>query len=122
VSGLKDSFLNGQGAMSVAGIGLGVADALMGEKEEYSGDKGGVTKGLDKVYDVATTAVGTWNPAVGLAMQGLKTLGKGVEKLGAYTSGMTTQDAILGSSFFNWNIGALNGAVGNNTNSYFSNS
>jgi hypothetical protein len=33
-------------------------------------------------------------------------------KLGGGTDGMSTTDAILGSSFFNWNIGLVNGFGG----------
>jgi hypothetical protein len=49
---------------------------------------------------------------VGGAMKGAALLGKGMNALGGGTDGMTTQDAILGSSLFSWNVGLVNGFGG----------
>lgn len=105
---------------SLAGIGASIASEFMPEKTEYSGAKGGVTQGLDTAYDLASSAV-SFIPGVGTviggAMQVAKLLGQGVNALGGGTDGMTTADAILGSSFFNWTpMGMVNGFFGNTTN------
>ena len=58
----------------------------------------------------------THNTLVGGIMKGGALLGKGVNALGGGTSGMTTTDAILGSSFLNLTpIGLVNGFGGKKT-------
>jgi hypothetical protein len=44
-----------------------------------------------------------------------KGVGNVLGSLGGGTDGMTDVDSVLGSSFFNWNIGALNGFGGAKT-------
>lgn len=101
---------------NLAGIGASIASEFMPEKSEYSGDKGGLTRGLDSAYDMASTAV-SFIPGVGTviggAMQVGKLLGQGLNALGGGTDGMTTADAILGSSFMNLTpLGMINGFAG----------
>jgi hypothetical protein len=48
-------------------------------------------------------------------MKGMELLGKGLGRLGGGTDGKTRKDAILGSNFFNWNIGLINGFGGKET-------
>ena len=101
---------------NLAGIGASIASEFMPEKSEYSGEKGGLTRGLDTAYDMASTAV-SFIPGVGTiiggAMQVGKVLGQGLNALGGGTDGMTTADAILGSSFMNLTpLGMINGFAG----------
>lgn len=101
---------------NLAGIGASIASEFMPEKSEYSGEKGGLTRGLDSAYDMASTAV-SFIPGVGTviggAMQVGKLLGQGLNALGGGTDGMTTADAILGSSFMNLTpLGMINGFAG----------
>lgn len=98
-SGLKSLFT----PMSVGTMAADIGTALIGDKSEYSGDKGGITKGLDTAYDVIETgmaAVPVFGQVVSLGMAANKLLNTGMNKwTGSGTDGMTTADAILGSNF-----------------------
>lgn len=114
IKGLKAAQLGN--VANLAGIGASIASEFMPEKSEYSGEKGGITQGLDTAYDMASTAV-SFIPGVGTviggAMQVGKLLGQGLNALGGGTDGMTTADAILGSSFMNLTpLGMVNGFFG----------
>ena len=82
-------------AATVVGSGLGAAT---GPSKEYSGKKGNITQTMDLAYDAATIAVNAI-PGWGQLASGLMTLNKGLSNVFGSTSGMTTQDAILGSAF-----------------------
>lgn len=100
--------------------GLDIANTaftgLFGEKEEYSGEKGDVTRTIDSTYDSIQNLAGSFGPigqVVSLGMGANKLLGNVANKLGAGTSGMTTTDAILGSSFLQLTpLGLVNGFGG----------
>lgn len=100
--------------------GLNIANTaftgLFGEKEEYSGEKGDVTRTIDSTYDSVQNLAGSLGPigqVVSLGMGANKFLGNVANKLGAGTSGMTTTDAILGSSFLQLTpLGLINGVGG----------
>lgn len=104
--------------------GLGIANTaftgLFGEKEEYSGEKGDVARTADSAYDSIQNLAGNFGPigkVVSLGMGANKLLGNVANKLGAGTSGMTTTDAILGSSFLQLTpIGLINGFGGSKAN------
>lgn len=112
---------------NVANLGstaLGAINSLtsLDKKREYQGDKGAITQGLDMAWDLGASAASFAGPvgaAVGLGMNALKTVGNVANKLGAGTDAMTTQDAILGSSLFNWNLGMINGALGKTVDKSF---
>ena len=93
-----------------------IAGSFIPEKTEYSGPKGDITQTLDTVYDGiadAAMSMGPWGMMVGGIMKGGALLGKGMNAIGAGTDGMTTTDAILGSSFFNLTpTGLINGIFG----------
>lgn len=97
--------------------GLDIANTaftgLFGEKGEYSGKKGDVTRTIDSTYDSIQNLAGNLGPigqVVSLGMGANKLLGNVANKLGAGTDGMTTADAILGSSFLQLTpIGMING-------------
>ena len=98
--------------------GLNIANTaftgLFGEKSEYSGEKGGVTRTMDSMYgSVKDLARKSGLPALSLGMEANELLGNVANKLGAGTDGMTTTDAILGSSFLQLTpLGIMNGIGG----------
>lgn len=98
--------------------GLDIANTaftgLFGEKSAYSGEKGGVTRTMDSMYgSVKDLARKSGLPALSLGMEGYELLGNVANKLGAGTDGMTTTDAILGSSFLQLTpLGIMNGIGG----------
>ena len=86
---------------SIAGIGLGAAQAAMKPKSEYSGEKGKITSTLDMLDSVGTAAISAIpgvGQIIGLAKMGLDTGFKALNNAGYGTSGMTTTDALLGSN------------------------
>lgn len=104
---------------SISGAAMEVANSLMGDKSEYSGDKGGLTKGLDTGWDVASDAVSVIpgvGTAIGLGMKGFSLTNKALNKwTGSGTDGMTTTDALMGSTFGASLLGpisAINGWAG----------
>ena len=122
-NGLKGSKFNlgagFKGAGGIAGAAGAAADVIgsfLPQKSEYSGEKGNITAGMDKAYDTISDAVSVipvWGTAASAIMKGGALLGKGVNALGGGTDGMTTTDAILGSSFLNLTpLGIINGFGG----------
>lgn len=112
---------SGFNAGSVAGIGLGAAQAAMKPKSEYSGEKGRITSTLD-ILDSAGTAAVSAIPGVGqifgLAKMGLDTGFKALNNAEYGTSGMTTTDALLGSNIVGealLPISMINGKFGKTT-------
>ena len=112
----------GAGQMKAGGIGaaIGAASDLVGsfmpQKTEYEGEKGDITQTMDSVYDGISDAAMSFGP-VGMLVGGIMKegalLGKGVNALGGGTDGMTSTDAILGSSFLNLTpLGLINGFGG----------
>ncbi len=104
---------------NIAAIGGAVADiasSFLPEKTEYAGAKGGITQTMDSVYDGISDAAMSFGPTgtmVGGIMKGGKLLGGVMNSIGGGTDGMTTTDAILGSSFLNLTpIGLINGFGG----------
>lgn len=93
---------------------------IFGEKDEYQGEKGDITQSMDSTYDSIQNLAGSFGPIgqfVSLGMGANKLLGNVANKLGAGTSGMTTTDALLGSSFLQLTpIGLVNGFGGKKTN------
>lgn len=89
---------------------------LFGEKSEYDGEKGDVTRSIDSVYDTIQNFAGTIpgvGQAISLGMGANKLLGNVVNKLGGGTDGMTNIDSILGSSFLSLTpFGLINGFGG----------
>ena len=110
----------GSGKAGIVGTAIGVASDIIGsflpQKDEYDGPKGDITQTMDSVYDGISDAAMSLGPVgmlVGGIMKGGAMLGKGVNALGGGTDGMTTTDAILGSSFLNLTpIGLINGFGG----------
>lgn len=114
--------LEGAKFAKAGGIGaaIGAASDLVGsfmpQKTEYDGAKGDITQTMDSVYDGISDAAMSFGPVgmmVGGIMKGGALLGKGMNALGGGTDGMTTTDAILGSSFLNLTpLGLINGFGG----------
>lgn len=105
-------------------LGLNLANTaftgIFGEKDEYQGEKGDITQSMDSTYDSIQNLAESFGPIgqfVSLGMGANKLLGNVANKLGAGTSGMTTTDALLGSSFLQLTpIGLVNGFGGKKTN------
>ena len=117
--------LEGAKSAKMGGIGatIGAASDLVGsfmpQKTEYDGAKGDITQTMDSVYNGISDAAMSFGPAgmlVGGIMKGGALLGKGVNALGGGTDGMTSTDAILGSSFLSLTpLGLVNGFGGKKT-------
>lgn len=107
------------GIAAAAGAAADMIGSFLPEKSEYTGDKGNITETMDSVYDGISDAAMAFGPIgqmVGGIMKGGKFLGKGMNAIGGGTDGMTTTDAILGSSFLNLTpIGLINGFGGSTT-------
>ena len=114
--------LEGAKSAKMGGIGatIGAASDLVGsfmpQKAEYNGAKGDITQTMDSVYDGISDAAMSLGPVgmlVGGIMKGGALLGKGINALGGGTDGMTSTDAILGSSFLSLTpLGLVNGFGG----------
>ena len=114
--------LEGAKSAKMGGIGatIGAASDLVGsfmpQKTEYNGAKGDITQTMDSVYDGISDAAMSLGPVGMLAggiMKGGALLGKGINALGGGTDGMTSTDAILGSSFLSLTpLGLVNGFGG----------
>jgi len=101
---------------SIVGTAADMVGSFLPEKTEYNGPKGGITQSMDSVYDSISdelAAIPGWGTLASGIMKGGKLLGKGVNALGGGTDGMTSTDAILGSSFLNLTpVGLINGFGG----------
>ena len=114
--------LEGAKSAKMGGIGatIGAASDLVGsfmpQKTEYDGAKGDITQTMDSVYDGISDAAmsfGTVGMLAGGIMKGGALLSKGLNALGGGTDGMTSTDAILGSSFLSLTpLGLVNGFGG----------
>ena len=113
---LGAGFKGAGGIEGAAGAAADIIGFLLPQKSEYAGEKGNITAGMDTAYDTISDAVAVI-PGLGTAasaiMKGGALLGKGVNALGGGTDGVTTTDAILGSSFLNLTpMGLINGFGG----------
>ena len=101
---------------AIGGAAADIASSFLPEKTEYAGAKGGITQTMDSVYDGISDAAMSFGPIgmmVGGIMKGGKLLGGVMNSVGGGTDGMTTIDAILGSSFLNLTpFGLINGFGG----------
>ena len=116
----KPSFFSKIGGWQTVGAAADMLGSFMPEKDEYSGTKGDLTQTLDSTYDnIANTlmAIPGWGTLAGGIMKAGSFLGKGVNALGGGTDGMSTTDAILGSSFLSLTpFGLINGFGGSKAN------
>jgi choline-glycine betaine transporter len=74
---------------------------------------------MDTVYDVISTGANFFGP-IGSLVSGAMALNKGLSNIFGSTSGMTLQDAILGSAFMPAPVKWVN-MIGANTTSSFKN-
>lgn len=99
-----------------------VVTGIFGQKNEYQGDSGQITQTMDSIYDTIQTGAAAFGPIgqlVSLGMAANKFLGNTANKLGAGTDGMTTVDAILGSSFMQMTpLGLVNGIFGKKSDKF----
>ena len=99
---------------SVLGTALGSA---LGPSKEYGGKYGNITQGMDTAYDVISAGV-NFIPGIGQGISGVMALNKGLSNLFGSTSGMTVQDAILGSAFMPAPVKWLNMAGATTTGTF----
>lgn len=81
----------------------------------------GTTQGINGAYDAISNSLMGFAPVgtiVGGAMKVGALAGDAMQALGGGTDQMTTADKIMDSSFFSWNIGAINGFGGKKTDSF----
>ena len=100
--------------MSIVGSGL---SAAFGPSKEYGGTYGNITKTMDTAYDLVQAGAG-FVPGVGSAISGAMALNKGLSNIFGSTSGMTKQDAILGSAFMPAPVKWLNMAGARTTDKF----
>ena len=116
-----DTSYNSKGMQAGAAVAKGiqmVGDAF-GAKQAATDSE--TTKMGDTLYDGAADIASQFGPvgkAVGAAMKVMGAAGDIVQELGGGTDQMTKTDQWMDSSFFSWNIGALNGAYGKNADSF----
>lgn len=116
----KPNFFSKIGGWQTVGAAADMLGSFMPEKDEYSGAKGDVAQSLDSAYDnISNTlmAIPGWGTVAGGIMKAGSFLSKGVNALGGGTDGMTSTDAILGSSFLSLTLfGLINGFGGSRAN------
>jgi len=109
------------GTLNLAGLGASIVgsglQAAFGPSKEYGGTYGNITKGMDTAYDLIQGAAG-FIPGVGTAVSGFMALNKGLSNVFGSTSGMTRQDAILGSAFMPAPVKWLNMAGAKTTDKF----
>lgn len=111
-------FTAGASIGSMAGQIVGSAlQAANGPSKEYQGKYGNITKGMDTTYDTLQTAIG-FVPGFGQIASAAMALNKGLSNIFGSTSGMTKQDAILGSAFMPAPIKWLNMAGARTTDTF----
>lgn len=79
------------------------------------------TSTINNAYDAISTSIMGFAPVgtiIGGAMKVGALVGDGLQALGGGTDQMTTTDQIMDSSFFSWNIGAINGFAGKKTQDF----
>ena len=99
--------------MNVAGQAADIVRGFMPKNKAYQGDKGGITQGLDAGYNAASNLMMSVNPIIGGAMKVGGLVSDGINAITGGTDGMTTQDAIFGSTLGNLTgLGIINSAFG----------
>lgn len=101
------------GTMQIAGQVADMLGGFLPEKSEYQGTKGNVTRAIDTGYDAASDIAMSINPIVGGAMKVGGFVSDGINAITGGTDGMTTTDAIFGSTLGNLlGVGIINSAFG----------
>ena len=119
---IDNSVIGKSGLFSKANIGNtmniagGIADMLGGfipKKNEYQGPKGNITRAIDTGYDTASDIAMSINPIIGGAMKVGGFVSDGINAITGGTDGMTTTDAVFGSTLGNLlGVGIINSAFG----------
>lgn len=109
--------LGGISPMGLAGSAIGAGlSAAFGPSKEYNGRYGSITRGMDTAYDALQAGVGL--VPGGQIIAGAMALNKGLSNIFGSTSGMTKQDAILGSAFMPAPVKWLNMAGAKTTDTF----
>lgn len=110
------------GAIQIAGQAMDTVRnmAFAGQAASDSG----TTNTINNAYDAISTSLMGFAPVgtiIGGAMKVGALIGDGLQALGGGTDQMTTTDQIMDSSFFSWNIGAINGFAGKRADKFSAN-
>lgn len=105
------------GGLAGTAVGMGL-QAAFGPSKEYGGKYGGITQTADLAYDLIGAGVGFTGP-VGAIVSGGMALNKGLSNIFGSTSGMTVQDAILGSAFMPAPVKWINMIGANTTGDFY---
>ena len=113
----KNEKLGQVGQVASQGIQM-IGNAFAAKQAATDSD---TTKTIDSVYNGVADIASNFGPigqAIGTGMKIMGAAGNILQELGAGTDQMTKTDQWMDSAFFSWNIGALNGAYGKNSNSF----
>lgn len=120
-TGKVGQLFKGASAINPYGLTAQVAGSMLGAatgpSKEYGGKYGAITQIGDAAYDAATIAVNAI-PGWGQLASGMMALNKGLSNVFGSSSGMTTQDAILGSAFMPAPVKWLNMAGAKTTSTF----
>lgn len=108
----------------IKGIGQGADMARGALFANQAASDSGLTSGINGAYDAISTSLMGFTPVgtiIGGAMKVGALLGDGLQALGGGTDQITTTDQIMDSSFFSWNIGAINGFAGKRADKFSAN-
>lgn len=100
-------------------------NTLFTDRQEYSGDNGNITRGLDTGYNQLENMAGkipVYGKLIKNVMKANKLVSGITKKLGGGTDGATKIDSILGSNFFQMTpLGLINGFFGKTADSFTKN-
>ena len=108
---------NAVGQITADGIWV-IGNAFAAKQSATDSD---TTKTIDSVYNGAADIASSFGPigqAIGTSMKIMGATGNILQELGSGTDQMTKTDQWMDSALLSWNIGALNGAFGKNSNSF----
>ena len=108
----------GQITSSVGTIAKGIGQAInVNQMATDSNLNKGITLGYDAISD-GLNSLGPVGKAAGTIMKIAETTGDALQAIGGGTDQQSTLDKWMDSPLFSWNIGAVNGFFGKNTDSF----
>ena len=103
------------------GISTGIQSIgnIFGEQQSVTDSQ--LTRNIDTAYNGVSSAISNMGPAgkvVGMAMDTLGAIGNISQAMGGGTDQQTKLDSWMDSPLLSWNVGAINGFFGKNTDSF----
>ena len=108
----------GQVTSGINTIAQGIGQAISTDQMTTDSD---LTKGITLGYNAVSDGLSSLGPigkAAGTIMKIAETTGDALQAIGGGTDQQSTLDKWMDSPFFSWNIGAVNGFFGKNTDSF----